>query len=301
MFLHNDRELFHDVVVATAEKEHRPVSIIEKDYYVTMILKLLAQYEPECVFKGGTSLSKCHHVIDRFSEDIDITFSNKLTQGQRKKLKNDVVDHISKILELPISNWNETRSRRDYNCYHFDYEPVEGKLEQSLYPGVKMEIALGSIAFPTVRLPVDSYIFRYLKHENMDIVEEFGLEPFEMNIQSLERTFVDKVFAICDYYLNGQTKGHSRHIYDLYMLLPYMDLNEKFKLLIKEVRMHRANMSICPSAQEGVSISKLLEEIVVKDIYKNDYKEVTTFFQNEPLKYEVAISAINKIMTADLF
>ena len=49
-------------------------------YYVTMILKLLAQVEPGCVFKGGTSLSKCHHVIDRFSEDIDITFSNTLTQ-----------------------------------------------------------------------------------------------------------------------------------------------------------------------------------------------------------------------------
>ena len=54
--------------------------ILEKDYYVTMILKLLAQVEPGCVFKGGTSLSKCHHVIDRFSEDIDITFSNTLTQ-----------------------------------------------------------------------------------------------------------------------------------------------------------------------------------------------------------------------------
>ena len=80
MFLHNDEELFKDVIVATAVDQNRPVAIVEKDYYVTMILKLLAQVEPRCVFKGGTSLSKCHHVIDRFSEDIDITFSNTLTQ-----------------------------------------------------------------------------------------------------------------------------------------------------------------------------------------------------------------------------
>ena len=81
-----------------------------------MILKLLSEAEPGCVFKGGTSLSKCHHVIDRFSEDIDITFSDTLTQGQRKKLKNNVIANISKTLELPIPNWEETRSRRDYNC-----------------------------------------------------------------------------------------------------------------------------------------------------------------------------------------
>ncbi|WP_244096013.1 MULTISPECIES: nucleotidyl transferase AbiEii/AbiGii toxin family protein [unclassified Blautia] len=80
MFLHNDEELFKDVIIAASVDQKRSVAIVEKDYYVTMILKLLAQVEPGCVFKGGTSLSKCHHVIDRFSEDIDITFSNTLTQ-----------------------------------------------------------------------------------------------------------------------------------------------------------------------------------------------------------------------------
>lgn len=84
MYLHEDRELFREVVVSTAEELGLVVPIVEKDYYVTMILKYLAQECPECVFKGGTSLSKCHHVIDRFSEDIDIAFSDKLTQGMRK-------------------------------------------------------------------------------------------------------------------------------------------------------------------------------------------------------------------------
>ena len=46
-----------------------------------MILKELSKRAPKCVFKGGTSLSKCHHVIDRFSEDIDIAFSDELGKG----------------------------------------------------------------------------------------------------------------------------------------------------------------------------------------------------------------------------
>lgn len=301
MFLHNDKELFKDVIVATAVDQNRPVAIVEKDYYVTMILKLLAQVEPRCVFKGGTSLSKCHHVIERFSEDIDITFSDTLTQGQRRKLKNDTIDNISKVLDLPIVNWDETRSRRDYNYYMFDYEPIEGEVEKSLLAGVKMEVALGSIAFPTVKMPVDSYVYQYLSKENMEIIQEFGLEPFEMTIQSLERTFADKVFAICDYYMEGKVKRHSRHIYDLYMLLPKISLDAEYKELVSEIRKHRAKMSICPSAQPEVNVSEVLKEIIDKEIYKADYKEITTYFQNQPLEYEKAISVLKTILDSGVF
>lgn len=301
MFLHNDKELFKDVIVATAVDQNRPVAIVEKDYYVTMILKLLAQVEPRCVFKGGTSLSKCHHVIDRFSEDIDITFSDTLTQGQRRKLKNDTIDNISKVLDLPIVNWNETRSRRDYNCYIFDYEPIEGEIEKNLLSGVKMEVALGSIAFPTVKMPVDSYVYQYLSKENMEIIQEFGLKPFEMTLQSLERTFADKVFAICDYYMEGKVKRHSRHIYDLYMFLPKISLDAEYKELVSEIRKHRAKMSICPSAQPEVNVPELLREIIDKEIYKADYKEITTYFQNQPLEYEKAISVLKTILDSGVF
>lgn len=301
MFLHNDKELFKDVIVATAVDQNRPVAIVEKDYYVTMILKLLAQVEPRCVFKGGTSLSKCHHVIERFSEDIDITFSDTLTQGQRRKLKNDTIDNISKVLDLPIVNWDETRSRRDYNCYMFDYEPIEGEVEKSLLAGVKMEVALGSIAFPTVKMSVDSYVYQYLSKENMEIIREFGLEPFEMTLQSLERTFADKVFAICDYYMEGKVKRHSRHIYDLYMLLPKISLDAEYKELVSEIRKHRAKMSICPSAQPEVNVSEVLKEIIDKEIYKADYKEITTYFQNQPLEYEKAISVLKTILDSGVF
>ena len=55
-----------------------------------------------------------------------ITFSDKLSQGERQKLKNQVIAGISEYLELPIIDWDKTRSRRDYNCYTFKYSPIEG-------------------------------------------------------------------------------------------------------------------------------------------------------------------------------
>jgi len=164
-----------------------------------------------------------------------------------------------------------------------------------------MEIVLGSCSFPTVKLPVDSYVYQYLSKDNMDIVKEFGLEPFDMNLQSLERTFADKVFAICDYYMNDEIKGHSRHIYDLYMVLPKIIFDEKYKELVIEIRNHRSAMSICPSAMPGVSIPELLKEITEKDIYISDYNEITKYFQNVPLEYDEVISVISRIIESGIF
>lgn len=302
MFLHNDRELFHDVVVSAAEKFGTVVPIVEKDYYVTMILKRLSALCSDCVFKGGTSLSKCHHIIDRFSEDIDIAFSNELSQGKRKKLKNEIIAGISTELEMPIIDWENTRSRRDYNCYTFSYEPVEGFVTQGrLIPGVKMEVSLASLSYPTVVLPVDSYVYRFLAIDNKEIIDEFDLQPFEMKVQCIDRTFADKVFAVCDYYIQGKTQRYSRHIYDIHMLSSVVELNEDFKDLVNQVRKTRAQMSICPSAKEGVNISELLNKIIEKEVFKNDYLEITTYFQNHPVSYETAIETLKRIAESGVF
>ena len=91
MYLHNDNDLFTEVIAEVNTKTGIAQSIVEKDYYVTMILKLLAKSNPDTVFKGGTALSKCFHLIDRFSEDIDITFSEHIGESRRKKLKYNII------------------------------------------------------------------------------------------------------------------------------------------------------------------------------------------------------------------
>lgn len=302
MLLHKDREQFVAIVNAVSNELSVPIPIVEKDYYVTMILKQLSLNAKNCVFKGGTSLSKCHHAIDRFSEDIDITFSDTLSQGERKKLKNNVIAGVSEYLELPIPNWDNAHSRRDYNCYVFHYLPIEGYVPESLIDGVKMEVVLGSIAFPTVEMEVDSYIYQVLRKDNMDLVELYELQPFTMTIQSLERTFIDKVFALCDYYIKGDVNKHSRHIYDLYMLMPKMTFDEGFKELVKEVRIERQKKpELCPSSLDGVDINDMLGKIIAEAVYEEDYESITSYFQKTRIEYEKAIEAVKKVIELKAF
>lgn len=302
MLLHKDREQFKAVLNAVSNELGMPVTIVEKDYYVTMILKQLAIKAPGCVFKGGTSLSKCYHAINRFSEDIDITFSDKLSQGERQKLKNQIIAGISEYLDLTIIDWDNTRSRRDYNCYTFKYSPIEGYVPESLIEGVKMEVVLGSISFPTVEMEVDSYIYQVLKVDNMDFIREYELEPFIMTLQSIERTFIDKVFALCDYYIKDDVNKHSRHIYDLYKLLPQITFDDIFKQLVEEVRNERLKMpKMCPAAEAGIDINEYLQVIVDKRIYEKDYDEITSYFQKERVDYDEAIGVIDKIINSKMF
>ena len=87
MYLHEDKETFKDIIEQVSDHTGRATAIIEKDYYVTLILRLLSQKLSNCVFKGGTSLSKGFHAINRFSEDIDITFDEHIGEGKRKRVK----------------------------------------------------------------------------------------------------------------------------------------------------------------------------------------------------------------------
>lgn len=75
--IHASVEDRRDLFLATATRLGVPLQNIEKDFWVCWILDLLFntrnQEEPRLLFKGGTSLSKAHALISRFSEDIDIT------------------------------------------------------------------------------------------------------------------------------------------------------------------------------------------------------------------------------------
>ena len=166
MYLHKDRETFKDIIEQTAEHSGRAPVVVEKDYYVTLILKLLAEQLDLCVFKGGTSLSKGFRVINRFSEDIDITFKEHIGESRRKKLKNVVLKGISEELEMPIANWNETQSDRDYNAYFFSYTSVFELEDERLPQHIKLETALGSYAFPTQSVEIHNFIGDYLEKRN---------------------------------------------------------------------------------------------------------------------------------------
>lgn len=299
-YLHKNNEEFANAVNLASEYFHILPIVAEKDYYVTMILRELSNRQNFIVFKGGTSLSKCHKAINRFSEDIDITIDSKLTQGQMKKLKESIVT-IAEQLGLSVPNIDETHSRRNYNRYILKYQSVLSAPDDAVQTAVLLETSFSEISFPTVVLPVHSYIGDMMEAEAPEELENFYLEPFEMKVQGLDRTLADKVFAICDYYMQGQVKKHSRHIYDIYKLLQIVPQTDAFKTLVKEVRRVRAMTNICPSAQPDVNIPEMLNFMIENEIYKGDYENITVRILEENVSYDMAIEAVKKIAASGIF
>ena len=299
-YLHKHKEDFINAVNLASEYFHILPLIVEKDYYVTMILRELTERQGFVVFKGGTSLSKCYKVIKRFSEDIDITIDSRLSQGQMKKLK-EVIKEIATELDLAIPNIAETRSRRSYNRYILEYQSVLSAPDDAVQNAVLMETSFAEVSFPTVILLVHSYIGDMMIEEAPEEIKNFRLDPFEMKVQGLDRTLVDKVFAICDYYMQDRVKKHSRHIYDIYKLLPVVPQNEEFKNLIKDVRSVRAMTNICPSAQPEVNVPELLNFLIENEVYRDDYEKVTARILEEDVNYETAIKAVKEIAVSGLF
>lgn len=302
MYLHRDRETFKDMVEQAADSSGRTPAVVEKDYYVTLILKLLSEQLAECVFKGGTSLSKGFHVIDRFSEDIDITFKEHIGESRRKKLKNVVLKGISEELGMPVANWEETQSDRDYNAYLFSYESVFVLQDDRLPQYVKLETALGSYSFPTQTVEIRNYIGDYLEGRGReDLAKQFSLDRFSMNLQSLDRTYIDKVFALCDYYLQGKSKRYSRHLYDIYKLTPLIEFNDGFAVLVREVREHRSKMQICPSADETVDVPAVIFEFCDNSFYREDYQAITNYFAKDAVSYDDVIGQMRALAASNLF
>lgn len=299
-YLHDNREQFQDAIGIAYEQTGIMPQIIEKDYYVTMLLRVLAEKMPYIVFKGGTSLSKCHKVIKRFSEDIDLTIDTLLSQGQKKKFKQLIVE-TAEELGLTIENLNETRSRRDYNRYIIAYESVIPLDNSVLRTAVLLETSYTAVSFPTVELLVDNYIGDMMKEEAPQLLEEFQLLPFSMKVQGIDRTLVDKVFAICDYYLQGNVQKHSRHLYDIYKLFPLVPQNTDFQKLISEVRKVRAQSKVCLSAQSEEGISMLLRKIIDEGVYKNDYDNLTMQLLEEQIPYETVIKILEEIAASEIF
>ncbi len=295
MYLHNDNDLFTEVIAEVNTKTGIAQSIVEKDYYVTMILKLLAKSNPDTVFKGGTALSKCFHLIDRFSEDIDITFSEHIGESRRKKLKYNIIKPISDELCLPIENWNSIESDKDYNYYLFAYRPISDDGLTDILSNVKLETALVSYSFPTEEKEVSSIIYEALKDSAPEIITDYSLEPFTMKVQSVSRTFIDKIYALCDYYLEGKTKRFSRHLYDIYKLYPTISIDDDFKVLTEQVREHRSHLSICPSARDNVDAKKLIYDFLDKDFYKSDYNTITKTLISDDVTYEQTTLTLREI------
>lgn len=212
MKLHTFPEEFHQLVAIVAGDKHISESAVERDYYIVMMLKALADspYVEQCVFKGGTSLSKCYPgSIDRFSEDIDLTFLGM-------ELSDKACDKAIKQVEAVMSAGAQTekipqeRSDRSKSMYVWFSSPEDR---------VKLEIGSTIRPDPYSKKVVKSYIHEFLEHHGFeDDIIRFELAPVEINTLNIERTFVDKIMSVKRHAICRTLNHKVRHIYDVVKL-----------------------------------------------------------------------------------
>lgn len=285
-------------IIETVSRElGRNEQMIEKDTIQSMFLYELAKSELPFVFKGGTSLSKAYNLIDRFSEDIDLSMNRRPTQSERVRSK-EIIVNIAEKLGLILTNPEKIKSRYDYNKYVFEYKsmfveiPLEIIIETSYYRAV----------YPVEKHLVGSLVGKFCTERGIVLPIPFESAEIIMNVQSIERTFVDKVFAVCDYKIQNMQDRDSRHLYDICKLLGKVELNQQMDELIDIVRVDRMKSNNNPSAQLQYNIPKMLKEIISSRFYESDYKNVTQKLLYEDISYDYAIeNGIAKIAETDIF
>ena len=123
-----------------------------------------------------------------------------------------------------------------------------------------------------------------------------------MSVQSLERTFVDKVFAICDYVILDKVERNSRHLYDICKLLDSIEINNQLDELVDLVRDDRMLSKSNPFAKLEYNIPKLIKDIIKNKYYESDYKNITQKLLSEDMSYDYVIEhGLAKMLDYDIF
>ena len=210
--------------------------MLEKDIWVTYVLeKIFADQELSRIlrFKGGTSLSKAHHIIQRFSEDVDLVLDWTPFLGigdpneQRSKTKQA---KYNELMNATAGSYvcGEFRRRLQSalgNVCKVELDTVESLNLHVVYPKCFSD----SYITPDVKLeigPLASWSPWECK-SIASLVGEFEpqleIEPFDVPVIRAERTFWEKVEALHHEHYRPETKKapkrFSRHYYDIYRMV----------------------------------------------------------------------------------
>lgn len=293
----NHSKEWKEIIETVAREIGRTELMVEKDTVQSMFLSELSKAELPFVFKGGTSLSKAYNMIDRFSEDIDLSMNRNPTESERKASK-ELIIQIAESMGMTLGNPDKIRSRYDYNKYVFKYMslfvsmPVEIIIETSYY----------QTAYPVEKHEVGSFVGRFCEERGIDLPIPFKAAKVYMNVQSIRRTFVDKVFAICDYRIQNMQDRDSRHLYDICKLAAQLKMDEEMDALVDKVREDRMLSPNNPSAQLEYIIPEMLKEIIESKFYESDYKNVTQKLLYEDIDYDYAVqNGIALVAQSDVF
>lgn len=135
MKLHENKTLFRQSVQFTADQMKIPAIYVEKDYWVTYVLFTIFNNKigQETVFKGGTALSKCYKMIERFSEDIDLVVLRREGESNNRlsvKIKtiSDVVNTVLPEVTIDGITHKMGMNRKTVHSYNKEFKGNYGQV-----------------------------------------------------------------------------------------------------------------------------------------------------------------------------
>lgn len=235
MILHNNEEDFRDAIQATAEKLKIRDIFVEKDYWVTFVLKELSKSDlkDDVVFKGGTSLSKAFDIIDRFSEDIDLVLLGK-EELSGNQIKNKLKKIEKALMVSPLTEDSDYKHSKGSKIRKTGYEYPKTLGEYAFAHATKtliLELNAFANPSPVVKRPIETYIAKFLRLINEPLVSQYELESFEVSVLNINRTFVEKVLSLSRISIGDDESYNSlkkkvRHFYDVHKLLEHQDIQK---------------------------------------------------------------------------
>lgn len=223
MRLHLDPNAFQVLIEQIHNQTGHRTDVLEKDYYVTLILKELSKKQEQglpAYFKGGTALYKALKTTNRFSEDIDLSVDTRecsRSQGDKR------LEQATKKYTGLSRNASEGKTNRSEVISVYTYEPVTTfDADDSLqkFGRVKIEATSFTISEPVEKMMIAPMLYDYATDEQKQILEsQYGVTPFPILTISLERAFIDKLFA-AEAYTRRSDDPHrafeaAKHLYDL--------------------------------------------------------------------------------------
>lgn len=224
MKLHHNQKVFFEIVRAASQYLGIKNDFVEKDYWITLVLWRLSEssFATGTVFKGGTSLSKAYHLIDRFSEDVDISIMN--TGGKSGNTIKSLIRTVEKeitqdLTEIQIEGVTSKGSMFRKSVWEFQgYERNNGNNR------LMVEVNAFANPFPFENLPISSFLYDFLNQTGMnEYIGNNNLAPFTINVLRKEQTLLEKLVALLrlSFHENPiqSLSGKIRHFYDIYFLM----------------------------------------------------------------------------------
>jgi len=301
-----------------------PQVIIEKDIWVTAVLRALfaLPYAENLSFKGGTSLSKCWNLIERFSEDVDIAINREyfgfigdtFTIKQiSKNLRKSACKFIRNNLQLDLSRqMKENGISTDLFSVKMNITPVttvdpekvfvEYKSVFNASPYIKntvvLEIGGRSMKEPLQKVEIQSFIDKHFSQAT------FAEKSFEINVVVPERTFWEKVCLLHEEFSKQsesiRIERMSRHLYDLARMIdtPIAENALKNKDLFQSIVAHR-RMFIAMKGFDYDTLSPVTLNIVPSESviakWEDDYNKMQTMIYGKSLSFNDIIDKITQL------